>query len=271
VTTDLPPIEPVGDYQEFKPEPRVVFLPPSDVVTGRTGAGGPDLTKLPKEVQGYLRAEDFVPINQVRRPKVGMITAGQKYEYRGSLLINEKNQISRPQYDPNKETYGIMRMMDPATRSALLDTLYKKDFYDSGKPSPSGLTGTDQRAVANFLEFSNYSGVTWNVAQLQLSALPDAQIAGTRARVTAREDIEAVLRDEAMRLLGRSLTPNEARQAVRMIQQQEISRGSGGEREPALSVAAEQQVVAAAPSEAGTYSVANGIDILRDMLSRAGR
>lgn len=269
--SDIPPIEPVGDFEEFKPQPRVVFLPPSDVVSGRTGAGGPDFTKLPTEVQGYLRGEDFVPISQVRRPKVGMVTAGQKYEYRGNLLVNEKNQITRPQYDPNKESYGIMRMMDPATRSALLDTLYKKDFYDSGKPSPSGLTRSDQNAVANFLEFSNYSGVTWNVAQLQLATLPDAQIAGARVRVTAREDIETVLRDEAMRLLGRNLTPAEARRAVRAIQQEEIARSSGSQQAPALDVAAEREVVAAAPQEATTYGVANGIDIFRNMLSRAGR
>lgn len=269
--SDLPPIEPVQDYTEFTPPPRVVVIPPSDVVTGRAGAGSPDFTKVPEAVRSYIRAEDFVPIEQVRRPKVGVVTAGGKYEYRGTALVNEKNELSRPQYNPNKESYGILRMMDPAARSSLLDLLYKKDFYDSGKPSPAGIGNADQAAMANFLEFSNFSGVTWNVAQLQIATLPDAQASGTRVRVTAREDIEEVLRNESMRVLGRPLTANEIRQAVRSIQQQQIARASGAEQAPDLQVVAQQQVTQAAPSDARTYAAAKGIDILRDMLARAGR
>lgn len=250
--------------------PRVVTVPYSSFATS-TGAGyryewgDPNVAK-------YIRDADLRPLDQVRfAQNAGELQAIRRFQYTGDMLVDEKNRISRQQYDVNGEPLGLLRSLGTnAARRELLDVLYQKGFYTSGKPSANGFSAYDQRAIGNMLEYANSMGRTWNVARLEIESLENERGLGGAAalRTSSREDIREFVDKDALDLLGRRLTRAEFRQALQMIQARERAPRAG-ESQASLGALSAEAVQRVAPREVQVNDAADAIDVFREMLRTA--
>ncbi len=250
-----------------KAPPRVVMVPYRTIATNqgtsvRYDYGDTDLAK-------YINPSDLRPLEQVRFSKnQGELSAIQRQQYTGDLLVDEKNRIARPQYDVNGEPLGLLRSFGTnAARRELLDLLYQKGFYSSGKPSANGFSGSDQRAVGNLLEYANAMGRTWNVARLEIESLENERGLGGAAalRTSSREDIREYVNRDSLELLGRTLTRAEFREALQMIQARERAPRAG-ETQASLGALSAEAVREVAPREVQMQGAADAIDVFREML-----
>ena len=247
--------------------PRVVTVPYRSIATSRGTSvelewGDPNVAK-------YIRDADLRPLDQIRfSQNQGELQAIRRYQYSGSMLVDEKNRIARQQYDVNGEPLGLLRSFGTnAARRELLDVLYQKGFYTSGKPSANGFSAYDQRAVGNMLEYANAMGRTWNVARLEIESLENERGLGGAAalKTTSREDIREYVDRDSLELLGRRLTRAEFRQALQMIQARERSPRAG-EAQATLGALSAQAVQQIAPREVQMNDAADAIDVFREML-----
>lgn len=249
-----------------RPPPRVVTVPyRSTAVMGATNVEfefQPDAAK-------FVREADLRPLENVRFPtNQGQLQAVRRYEYKGDLLVDEKNQVARPQYDVRSEPLGLLRAMGTnASRRAILDTLYQKGFYTSGKPSANGMSNQDQNAMANLLEYANAMGRTYNVAMLEVASFENERgLGGAPIRVTAKEDVREYANRDALELLGRTLTRAEFRQVLQQVYAQERGAAGRGEQQATLGTLTSQAIQQVAPREVQMNDAADAIDIFRQML-----
>ena len=184
--------------------------------------------------------------------------------YSGQYLVDENRFVARKPYsqqDIVDELYG----MSDAKRSSILTLLYSRGFYDSGKPSSTGIRRSDQTAFKNFLDFANFKGYTYEPLLAEVVALPATNGGGGSAgyRAPAAEDVTEYLRQASLEKLGRTMTKEDVDKAVAAIQADAVSRGPSA---PALSVAAEQQVVEADPNRAKSVKYRRAIDVAMNLL-----
>ena len=250
-----------------KPPPRVVTVPYTSVATNR---GTNVEYQFKPDAAKFIREADLRPLDKVRfSTNQGQLQAMQRYEYTGSLLVDEKNQVARPQYDVRSEPLGLLRSLGSnASRRGILDTLYQKGFYTSGKPSANGLSGQDQNAMANLLEYANAMGRTYNVAMLEIESFENERSLGGAAsiRVTAKEDVRDYANRDALELLGRTLTRQEFRQVLQQVYAQERGAAGKGEQQATLGALTSEAVQQVAPREVQMNDAADAIDIFREML-----
>ena len=190
-------------------------------------------------------------------PKAGSTYAGQ-------YLVDENRFIARKPYsqqDIVDELYG----MSDAKRSSILTLLYSRGFYDSGKPSSTGIRRNDQTAFGNFLDFANFKGYTYEPLLAEVTALPVTNGGGGGAgyRAPAAEDVTAYLRQASLEKLGRTMTKEDVDKAVAAIQADAVKRGPDA---PQLSVAAQQQVLETDPNRAKSVKYRRAIDVAMNLL-----
>lgn len=247
--------------------PRVVMVPYRSVATSR--GTSVELEWGDPKVAAYIRDSDLRPLDQIRfSQNQGELSATRRYQYTGDMLVDEKNRIARQQYDVNGEPLGLLRSFGTnAARQELLNVLYQKGFYTSGKPSQNGFSAYDQRAVGNMLEYANAMGRTWNVARLEIESLENERGLGGAAalKTSSREDIREYVDKDALELLGRRLTRAEFRQALQMIQARERTPRAG-EAQASLGALSTQAVQQIAPREVQMNDAADAIDVFREML-----
>jgi hypothetical protein len=166
---------------------------------------------------------------------------GNRTVYVGPGLVNGNGVIDRDPYDPaniDTEAYRYLASKTRGDRIAFLNTLADRGLYDGGKPSTSTFDAKDINAVSQYLLELNRWGVTEDIGLAYLTnEYPGGQArTGRTVRVTAKEDLQTVLREESFRQLGRSMTPKEVRDAVQFVQSRERQAAMGGpEQAPALS------------------------------------
>jgi hypothetical protein len=184
--------------------------------------------------------------------------------YSGQYLVDQNRLIARKPYseqDIVDELYG----MDDAKRSSILTLLYSRGFYDSGKPSSTGIRRSDQTAFGNFLDFANFKGYTYEPLLAEVTALPVTNGGGGGAgyRAPAAEDVTSYLRQASLEKLGRTMTKEDVDKAVAAIQSDAVKRGPDA---PQLSVAAEQQVLETDPNRAKSVKYRRAIDVAMNLL-----
>jgi hypothetical protein len=173
---------------------------------------------------------------------------GNKTYYKGPGLVDGNGVIKRAPYDPynlDTEAYRFLAGKGRGERIAFLNTLADYGLYEGGKPSVTTFDGKDLEATSKYLMELNRWGVTEDIGLAYLkNEYPGGQVkTGRTIRVTAKEDIQTVLREESFRQLGRTMTPKEVRDAVQFIQSRERQAQMGGpEQAPALSTLATQAV-----------------------------
>jgi hypothetical protein len=114
----------------------------------------------------------------------------------------------------------------------------------------------------------NRWGVTEDIGLAYLKTeYAGGQVKGGRTiRVTAKEDIQTVLRDESFRLLGRTMTPKEVRDAVQFVQMRERQAAMGGpEQAPTLGTLTTEAVTRGRGDEVKV----EGFRTLADLVERA--
>jgi hypothetical protein len=196
---------------------------------------------------------------------------GNRMVYVGPGLVDGNGVIKREPYDPaniDTEAYRFLAGKGRGDRIAFLNTLADRGLYDGGKPSSSTFDAKDINAVSQYLLELNRWGVTEDIGLAYLTnEYPGGQArTGRTVRVTAKEDLQTVLRDESFRQLGRSMTPQEVRDAVQFIQTRERQAAMGGtEQAPATSTLVTQAVGRGRQEEVQV----EGFRTLADLIERA--
>jgi hypothetical protein len=202
---------------------------------------------------------------------------GNELYYSGPQLVDEKGVIDRDAYGGssdklNTESYQFLASIaNPAERRAFLNELYDRGLYGSSKPSKGMFDSQDREAVGYYLLAMDRYGTTAGAGLgLFRQEYPGGQSAGggARIKVTAREDVEKVLREESLRLLGRSMTANEIRQAVQFVQGQQVQRASAGMDVPSLGTQAEVAVQQGRGTEVAVQGAARMAEILEGLIGR---
>jgi len=254
--------------------------------TGTSGFGieiepmpGPSITGQSK----YSLGADFQfterPVTEGSRALIGtqdyygdqyFIQRGGRTYYKGPGLVNGNGVIDRAPYDPSNilnEAYRYLASKDRGERISFLNTIADRGLYDGGKPSTRTFDTKDINATAQYLLELNRWGVTEDVGLAYLAQeYPGGQAsAGRTVRVTAKEDITKVLTDESFRLLGRTMTPKEVREAVQFVQSRERQAAGSAEQAASLGTLAEQAVVRGRQEDVEL----EGFRTLADLVERA--
>lgn len=196
---------------------------------------------------------------------------GNRMVYVGPGLVDGNGVIKREPYDPatiDTEAYRFLAGKGRGERIAFLNTLADRGLYDGGKPSTSTFDAKDISAVSQYLLELNRWGVTEDIGLAYLTnEYPGGQArTGRTIRVTAKEDLQTVLREESFRQLGRSMTPQEVRDAVQFIQTRERQAAMGGtEQAPATGTLVSQAVGRGREQEVQV----EGFRTLADLIERA--
>lgn len=196
---------------------------------------------------------------------------GNKMVYVGPGLVDGNGVIKREPYDAaniDTEAYRYLAGKSRGERIAFLNTLADRGLYDGGKPSVSTFDSKDISATSQYLLELNRWGVTEDIGLAYLTnEYPGGQArTGRTVRVTAKEDLQTVLREESFRQLGRAMTPQEVRDAVQFIQTRERQAAMGGpEQAPATSTLVTQAVGRGRQEEVQI----EGFRTLADLIERA--
>ena len=244
----------------------------------------PDVTGPSVSQPRYSLGPDFQfterPVTQGSLALVGtqdyygeqyFVQRGNKTFYKGPGLVDSKGVIARQPYDPaniDTEAYRFLASKGRGERLAFLNTLADYGLYDGGKPSTSTFDSRDLNATSQYLLELNRWGVTEDVGlSLLANEYQGGQArTGRTIRVTAKEDIQAVLREESFRQLGRTMTPQEVRDAVAFVQARERQAAMGGaEQGAALGTLTTQAVQRGRQDEVQL----EGFRTLADLVERA--
>ena len=254
--------------------------------TNETDTFGVDIEPMPgvtSQQSKYSLGPDFQfterPVTQGSLALIGtqdyygqqyFVQKGNKVFYKGPGLVDGNGVIKRQPYDPSNitgEAYRFLANKGRGERLAFLNTIADRGLYDGGKPSTSTFDGKDLNATAQYLLALNRYGVTEDIGLAYLTnEYPGGQAAtGRTVRVTAKEDITSVLREESFRQLGRTMTPQEIRDAVQFVQSRERQAPYGAEQAPALSTLTQQAVGRGREDEVKL----EGFRTLADLVERA--
>lgn len=203
-------------------------------------------------------------------------TSGRDLYYSGPKLVDQNGNIDRDAYGGSSEKLSnesyqfLASISDPAERRAFLNDLYDRGLYGSSKPSKSMFDSVDREAVGYYLLAMDRYGTTAKAGLgLFRQEYPGGQAGGgVRVKVTAREDVEKVLREESLKLLGRAMTPAEVRQAVQFVQGQQVQRATAGMDVPSLGTQAELAVQQGRGTEVAVQGAARVAQVLERLIGR---
>lgn len=232
-----------------------------------TGTFSEDFPYPRRRVSGYgpnLTPEQIAAIN--KRFKIYGIPGGSKQGtvYEGEFLVDGNSKVARGPYAPKEDTYNILYAMSDARRLDTLRILASRGFYGGGKPSSTGTLDKDRAAFAEFLDYANSKGRTWDVMLQQVVTTPGFGVSGgTRYRTTPKEDLTEYLRKASLDRLGRTMSKADIDKAVAAIQREEATKGP---QAPNVGVMAEQQVVASDPNRDKAVRFRRAIDLAMGVL-----
>lgn len=203
-------------------------------------------------------------------------TSGRDLYYSGPKLVDQNGNIDRDAYGGSSEKLSnesyqfLASIQNPAERRAFLNDLYDRGLYGSSKPSKSMFDSVDREAVGYYLLAMDRYGTTAKAGLgLFRQEYPGGQAGGgVRVKVTAREDVEKVLREESLKLLGRAMTPAEVRQAVQFVQGQQVQRATAGMDVPSLGTQAEMAVQQGRGTEVAVQGAARVAQVLERLIGR---
>lgn len=203
-------------------------------------------------------------------------TSGRDLYYSGPKLVDQNGNIDRDAYGGSSEKLSnesyqfLASIQNPAERRAFLNDLYDRGLYGSSKPSKSMFDSVDREAVGYYLLAMDRYGTTAKAGLgLFRQEYPGGQAGGgVRVKVTAREDVEKVLREESLKLLGRAMTPAEVRQAVQFVQGQQVQRATAGMDVPSLGTQAELAVQQGRGTEVAVQGAARVAQVLERLIGR---
>lgn len=202
-------------------------------------------------------------------------TSQSTYNYSGMNLVDEKGFITQSTGTDNTgNSAGLLLFQQLKSENKLpqfLQALKASNHYGGRNPSALALKGqgidtADLAAFDSFITSANlarYTPKAYLAIMEKNPGLYEATGGGSGSSVAYPNEMDTArtLKNEAFATLGRALTPQEAKAAVRFVKQAYMSAGSsGGEQAPSLQAAAETAVTKTAGEEAAIYGLGLALD-----------
>ena len=253
-----------------------------DMVAASGGAStGQYLSGYGYPARTVINVDPTVAVNDADYKKIPAL-GGIKRSYTGDKLVDQYQTIRRNQYDlnPNTDANTILLGLakNPVALKEVNNLLASRGFYGGSKPSRLGYDSVDRSAMAEFLNFANSQGVTFEVAKRIAETIPAVQ-GGTKApsvRLTSKDDLNVVFRKTAQDLLGYELPDDVAQRFSKAYNQLEISEGqqaaAGGVYQAAAApgTVAEQQIRQQFAPEAQSFAAGNYAEIMDRRIKELG-
>ena len=252
-------------------------MPPAPIaptITTKTGSGlAPDIKLPPRKVFATPQQVTTLPQEDILGGTVsdsGDAATRQRrgfdVSYQGQQLVDKRGNITRGQYDPDKEAESELSRLGSSDRLYFQSALSSRGLYGkNGKPlGGTGFDSSDISVMKEFLRYANNKGLTVEAALPTFLSEQPAQVGGggRTIRTTAKQDIRSIFQDTTQKLLGRTVSPDEIEKFVKAFEGMEIKEGMGGVRAPNIGVAAEQQVQQQFGPEAQAVGALGLFDIL---------
>ena len=252
-------------------------MPPAPIaptIDTKTGSGlAPDIKLSPRKVFLTPQQVNTVPQEDILGGSIsdsGDAATRQRrgfdVSYQGQQLVDKRGNITRGQYDPDKEAESELSRLGASDRLYFQSALSSRGLYGkNGKPKGgTGFDGSDISVMKEFLRYANNQGLTVEAALPVFLSEQPAQVGGggRTIRTTAKQDIRSIFQDTTQKLLGRTVSPDEIEKFVKAFEGMEIKEGMGGVRAPNIGVAAEQQVQQQFGPEAQAVGALSLFDIL---------
>lgn len=192
------------------------------------------------------------------QPSAGYYTGRGLVDSRGGFVKNPDGTI-KTLYGPT-DVQSVWRGIAYPERKQIAEYMKAFGIYAGSTPSLNLDQLQDFNAFARVLYTANNEGVSWDLALEKLAAryqeLPKKTAAAYKP--TSIADIKRIMQQQATSILGRGLTPEEAKPLAQRIQQQEIRQQTmaSGERPTSTSTLIEQSVQKQFAPEAQAFNFA---------------
>lgn len=192
------------------------------------------------------------------QPSAGYYTGRGLVDSRGGFVKNPDGTI-KTLYGPT-DVQSVWRGIAYPERKQIAEYMKAFGIYAGSTPSLNLDQLQDFNAFARVLYTANNEGVSWDLALEKLAAryqeLPKKTAAAYKP--TSIADIKRIMQQQATSILGRGLTPEEAKPLAQRIQQQEVRQQTmaSGERPTSTSTLIEQSVQKQFAPEAQAFNFA---------------
>lgn len=192
------------------------------------------------------------------QPSAGYYTGRGLVDSRGGFVKNPDGTI-KTLYGPT-DVQSVWRGIAYPERKQIAEYMKAFGIYAGSTPSLNLDQLQDFNAFARVLYTANNEGVSWDLALEKLAAryqeLPKKTAAAYKP--TSIADIKRIMQQQATSILGRGLTPEEAKPLAQRIQQQEVRQQTmaSGERPTSTSTLIEQGVQKQFAPEAQAFNFA---------------
>lgn len=190
------------------------------------------------------------------QPSAGYYTGQGLVNSRGGFVKNLDG-TTKKLYGPN-DVQSIWRGIGYPERKQIAK--YMKDFgvYGGSSPSLNLDQGQDFTAFARVLYTANNEGVSWDLALDTLAKRYQEMPKGKTYKPTSIADIRKAMQAQATSILGRGLTPEEAKPLAQRIQERETRQQTrkSGDQPTSTSTLIEQEVQKDFASEARAFNFA---------------
>ena len=186
--------------------------------------------------------------------------------YVGTGLVNSRGLLSRnadgsvKKYYDAQDVQSVWRGIAYTQKKELAEYMKAFGIYGGGKPSLNLDQVEDFNAFARVLYTANGEGRTWDVALETLAKRyqDSPKKLGSAYKPTSIADIKRVIQKQATDILGRGLTPQEAKPLAQRIQQQETRQQTmaSGQQPTSTSTLIEQGVQKDFAPEAQAFNFA---------------
>ena len=192
------------------------------------------------------------------QPSAGYYTGRGLVDSRGGFVKNPDGTI-KTLYGPT-DVQSVWRGIAYPERKQIAEYMKAFGIYAGSTPSLNLDQIEDFNAFARVLYTANNEGVSWDLALEKLAGryqeLPKKAAAAYKP--TSIADIKRIMQQQATSILGRGLTPEEAKPLAQRIQQQEVRQQTmaSGERPTSTSTLIEQSVQKQFAPEAQAFNFA---------------
>lgn len=164
------------------------------------------------------------------------------------------------------EVLAIFADWDEIDLRKNLDKLYRKGWYGSSKPSPTGWKDQDIKAFGDFYRSSKARQVSWEDGLRALDKAPDFELGGGgsgRARPSS-EDLKEILQRTSLETMGKRLDDASAQRLVDSYQG--VAAGASTEQAPSADVFFQNRIESQYGAESESYKYLNAISNVSKVL-----
>jgi hypothetical protein len=164
------------------------------------------------------------------------------------------------------EVRSIFAGMTEIELKTRLNTLYRKGWYGSSKPSPVGWKDKDLKAFKDFYMMSKANQMTWQDGFTVLNKAPDMELSdgrSGRARPSS-EDLKEVLQRTSLETMGKRLDDAAAQRLVDSYQG--VVSGATTEQAPSADVFFQNRIESQYGAESESYKYLNAISNVSKVL-----